>query len=83
MEYFVINMEKTGERIKYLSKERNTSVRQIKEYLGLESVQSIYDWFHARTLPTIDHLLALGRLWDMDMENILVTDSRELSLIHI
>ena len=41
MEYFVINMEKTGERIKYLSKERNTSVRQIKEYLGLESVQSI------------------------------------------
>lgn len=77
MEYFVINMEKTGERIKNLSKERNTSVRQIKEYLGLESVQSVYDWFHAKTLPTVDHLLGLGRLWDIGMENILVTDSRE------
>lgn len=77
MEYFVIDMEKTGERLKNLSKERNTSVREIKEYLGLESVQSVYDWFHARTLPTIDHLFALGRLWDMGMENIIVTDIRE------
>lgn len=77
MEYFVIDMEKTGERLKDLSKERNTSVREIKEYLGLESVQSIYDWFHARTLPTIDHLFALGHLWDIGMENILVTDRKE------
>lgn len=77
MEYFVIDMEKTGERIKYLSQEKKTSVRQIKEYLGLESVQSVYDWYHARTLPTVDHLLALGRLWDVDMETILVTNSRE------
>ncbi|MDE7198225.1 MAG: XRE family transcriptional regulator [Lachnospiraceae bacterium] len=77
MEYFVIDMERTGERIKHLSKERNTSVRQIQEYLGLESVQSVYDWFHARTLPTIDHLFALGRLWNIGMESILVTDRKE------
>lgn len=77
MEYFVIDMEKTGERLRCLSKEKNTSVREIKEYLGLESVQSVYDWFHARTLPTVDHLFALGRLWDINMENILVTDAKE------
>lgn len=77
MEYFVIDMEKTGERLKCLSKEKNTSVREIKEYLGLESVQSVYDWFHARTLPTVDHLFALGRLWDIGMESILVTNIRE------
>lgn len=77
MEYFVIDMEKTGERLRGLSKEKNTSVREIKEYLGLESVQSVYDWFHARTLPTVDHLFALGRLWDINMENILVTDAKE------
>ena len=69
-------MEKTGERLKDLSKERNTSVREIKEYLGLEPVQSIYGWFHARTLPTIDHLFASGHLWDIGMENILVTDRK-------
>lgn len=77
MKYFVIDMKKTGERIKSLSKERNTSVREIQEYLGLESVQSVYDWFHAKTLPTIDHLFALGHLWGIDMEKILVTDIRE------
>ena len=77
MKYFVIDMKKTGERIKSLSKERNTSVREIQEYLGLESVQSVYDWFHAKTLPTIDHLFALGHLWAIDMEKILVADIRE------
>ena len=71
MKYFVIDMKKTGERIKSLSKERNTSVREIQEYLGLESVQSVYDWFHAKTLPTIGHL------WGIDMEKILVADIRE------
>ncbi len=74
MNYFVIDMEKTGERIRSLSREKNTSVRDIQEYLDLASVQSVYDWFHARTLPSVDHLLALGHLWEMHMENILVTN---------
>ncbi len=52
-------------------------MREIQEYLGLESVQSVYDWFHAKTLPTIDHLFALGHLWGIDMEKILVADIRE------
>lgn len=73
----MIDMQKTGEHIKSLSREKNTSVREMQEYLGLESVQSIYDWFHARTLPSVDHLLALGQLWDVHMESILVTNTRE------
>lgn len=77
MEYLVIDMQKTGEHLKSLSKEKNTSVRDIKEYLGLASVQSVYDWFHARTLPSLDHLLALGYLWDIRMENILITNKIE------
>lgn len=77
MEYIVIDMQRTGEHLKYLSVEKNTSVREIQEYLGLASVQSIYDWFHARTLPSLDHLLALGYLWDIRMENILVINKIE------
>lgn len=77
MEYFVIDMQRTGEHLKDLSRERNTSVRDIKEYLGLASVQSVYDWFHAKTLPSVDHLLGLGQLWDIHMENILVTNKIE------
>ena len=79
MEYLVIDMERTGEHLKSLSHEKNTSVRDIQKYLGLASVQSVYDWFHARTLPSLDHLLALGYLWDVQMENILVTRKLERS----
>ena len=77
MEYSVIDMQRTGEHIRHLSREKNTSVREIQVYLGLASVQSVYDWFHARTLPSLDHLLALGHLWGIGMESILVINKIE------
>ncbi|MDD6628385.1 MAG: transcriptional regulator [Lachnospiraceae bacterium] len=81
MEYPVIDMKKTGQRLKLLGKEHNTSVRDIQEYLGLASVQSIYDWYHARTLPSLDHLLALSYLWCTSMENLLVIKEERSSLL--
>lgn len=76
MKYPVINMKRTGQRLKLLGIKNNTSVRQIQEYLGLASVQSVYDWYHAKTLPSLDHLLALSYLWCTTMENILVIEER-------
>lgn len=81
MEYPVIDMKRTGQRLKLLGKEHNTSVRDIQEYLGLASVQSIYDWYHARTLPSLDHLLALSHLWCTSMENMLVIKEERSSLL--
>ncbi|MCM1386964.1 MAG: hypothetical protein NC231_06540 [Bacillus sp. (in: Bacteria)] len=77
MVYPVVDMQRTGEHIRNLSREKNTSVREVKEYLALASVQSIYDWFHSRTLPSVDHLLALGYLWNIHMEDILVINTIE------
>lgn len=70
--YPTINMQLTGKWIKMLCKLNRKSVRMIQEDLGLISVQSIYDWFHGRTLPALDNLYALSKLLNVSMEELLI-----------
>jgi transcriptional regulator with XRE-family HTH domain len=72
MEYPVINMEATGARIKLLRLERNISVAQIASFMGDVSEQAIYKWQRGQTLPTVDNLFALSRLFETSMDNIIV-----------
>ena len=72
--YPVIDMYKTGENIKHLREERNISVSALQEYLGLASSQAIYNWQRGTCLPTVDHLCALSRLFNVPMEDILILE---------
>lgn len=54
MLYPVIDKEKTGKRIRKLVEERCISVKDVRDYLSLESVQSIYYWFSGRKLDPIN-----------------------------
>ncbi len=72
MEYPVINMEATGARIKLLRLERNISVAQIASFMGDVSEQAVYKWQRGQTLPTVDNLFALSRLFETSMDNIIV-----------
>ncbi|MGN0357560.1 MAG: helix-turn-helix domain-containing protein [Blautia sp.] len=58
----VIDMEQTGRRIQWLCKISGCSVREIQDYLHISSPQSIYNWFHGKTLPSVDNLYALS-IW--------------------
>lgn len=61
-EYPIINIYKTGQRIKQLMTYRGKSVADVQQYLGLATSQSIYHWFCGRNMPTIDNLYALSEL---------------------
>lgn len=69
--YPIIDKEKTGKRIKELMKERNVSVKDVRDYLLLESVQSIYYWFTGRNIPTIDNLYALSTLLQVPIDEMI------------
>ncbi len=69
--YPMINSLKTGQKIRQIMKEQNKTVRWIQRELGLESVQSIYHWFHGRSMPTIDNLYALSKLFQIPIDEIL------------
>ena len=70
--YPVIDVPKTGARIKFLIARSGLTVREVKEFFGFEEPSAIYRWQRGLALPTVDHLLALSRLLGVTMEDILV-----------
>ena len=74
-----INLKETGKRIQLLRQQRGLSVRDMQQYFGFEYPQAIYKWQHGECLPTVDNLLALSWLLQVNMEDLLVVD-REVSV---
>lgn len=73
-EYPRIDMVKTGENIRNLRMQKNLSIHDIQNFLGLDNPQAIYLWQKGKNLPTVDHLCALSVLLDVPIEKILVLD---------
>lgn len=74
--YPTIDKIKTGKRIKLLMAERNVTVKNVREYLSLESTQSIYYWLSGKNLPTIDNLYALSELLQVPVDIMLYGNRR-------
>jgi transcriptional regulator with XRE-family HTH domain len=73
----------TGARIKELRLKMQLSVRDISRFMGFEEPQAVYKWQRGESLPTIDNLYALSRLFNTPMDNIvrgIEEDERSSSL---
>lgn len=70
--YPVIDLNETGNNIKRLRKQRGFSVAQLQEFFGFENPNAIYKWQKGASLPTVDNLLALSVLFNVNMNEILV-----------
>ena len=68
----IIDMEKTGNNLRKYAYENGYSVRDIQQYLGLSCPQPIYRWFKGAILPSVDNLYALGKLFEVPMDQILI-----------
>ena len=69
-----INMKKTGERITELRKKSGLTVRELQDIFGFATPQAIYKWQQGVTLPTIDNLVVLATLFNVNVDDILITD---------
>lgn len=69
-----IDLKHTGSKLKNLAEKNGYRVKDIQEYLGLACPQSIYRWYNGIVLPSIDNLLRLSELFNMHMEELLVTN---------
>ena len=70
--YPVSDVKKTGENIRTLRIERGITVAEVQHYLGLSEPQAIYQWQRGHNLPSVDHLCALSRLFEVSIDDILV-----------
>ena len=77
----VINLAETGRCIERQRRQAGLSVRELQIYFGFEYPQAIYKWQHGDCLPTVDNLLALARLLQVPMEDLLVYDDQEVSFL--
>ena len=68
----MIDMQKTGRRIKEICDKQRITVKQIQEELNIGSFQSIYSWFHGKTLPSLDNFYALCKLLHVSMDSMIV-----------
>lgn len=71
-QYPLIDMVATGRNIERLRIERKLTVRQVQDWFGLSSPQAVYKWQYGKSLPSVDNLYALGVLFEVPMEEILV-----------
>lgn len=64
----VIDKRETGICLRRLMDERELSVRDVQQFLGLGSVQSAYHWLNGQSMPTIDNLYALSELFQVPID---------------
>jgi len=69
--YPIIDKKATGNRIKRIMDCQNISVKELKDYLGLSCVQSVYHWLDGTCLPTLDNLYAMSQLFGITVDAML------------
>lgn len=79
--YPVIDLVATGDNIRRLRLERGLTVRDLQSYFGFEEPRAIYKWQKGESLPTVDNLYALGNLFEVPMDQILVPVAVKLHII--
>ena len=76
--YIMIDQEETGQNIQHLMHRKGLKVRDIQEACGLEKPQAVYKWIHGQSLPSIDNLLILAKIFGSTVEGILATSEDAL-----
>jgi len=69
-----VNLKKTGQNIAKLMQENNLSVKDLQETFGFEYPQAIYKWLRGQSLPSLDNLVVLAKLFHTFVDTILVID---------
>ena len=69
----VLDLDATGTKIKTLMKQRGITPRQLQLILNFPYVQTVYNWFAGKNIPTLDNLVVLAKVLDVAMDDIVVT----------
>ena len=69
----VLDLDATGAKIKTLMKQRGITPRQLQVLLDFPYVQTVYNWFAGKNMPTLDNLVVLAKVLDVAMDDIVVT----------
>ena len=66
-----INLKETGINLRRIMDKRGITPKDIKEFLNLGSIQTVYNWCNGLNMPTIDNLYALSQLLQVPIDEII------------
>ena len=66
----MIDKKATGINLRKIMDRCSITVKDIQEYLGLASVQSVYHWLNGISMPTVDNLYALSELFGVPIDDM-------------
>ena len=69
----VVDMKATGLNISRMRKNTGMTVAALQETLGLNTPQAIYKWQRGDTLPTVDNLVILAKVFGTTIDEIIQT----------
>ena len=67
-----IDLEATGANIKRLREKNGLSVRAVQEWFKFTEPRAIYKWQSGQTLPSVDNLVALSKLFRVKVDEIII-----------
>ena len=76
----VLDLEATGTKIKTIMKLKGVTPRQLQLIMDFPYVQTIYNWFAGKNMPTIDNLVVLAQILGVTMDDIVVTRMVEMEI---
>ncbi len=68
----VIDCFRTGCNIERIRIEKGYTVKDLQKYFGFDTPQAIYKWQHGDNLPSLENLVALSKLFDVKMDDIII-----------
>lgn len=66
-----INLREIGINLHRIMDKRGITPKDIKEYLNLGSIQTVYNWCNGLNMPTVDNLYALSQLLQVPIDEII------------
>lgn len=76
----VLDVDATGAKIKSLMKQRGITPRQLQIILNFPYVQTVYNWFSGKNMPTIDNLIVLAQVLGVTVDEIIVTKTVDIEI---
>ena len=77
--YPVIDKRETGINIRRIMDQHKLTVKDVQQFLGLGSAQSIYHWLNGISLPTIDNLYAMSELLQVSVDEMICGNRRRIT----
>ncbi len=69
----VLDLKATGAKIKTIMRDKGFSARKLQLIMDFPYVQTIYNWFAGKNMPTIDNLVVLAQVLGVTMDELIIT----------